>query len=30
VVTKTIYETLSPFEWGEKFYSLVPGNDLAP
>ena len=30
VVTKTIYETLSPFEWGEKFYSLVPGDDLAP
>ena len=28
VVTKTIYETLAPFEWGEKFYSLVPADDL--
>jgi prepilin-type N-terminal cleavage/methylation domain-containing protein/prepilin-type processing-associated H-X9-DG protein len=29
VETKTIYETLDKgFEWGEQFYSLVPGNDI--
>ncbi len=27
VETKTVYETLSPFQWGERFYSLVPNND---
>ena len=25
---KTVYETLDPFEWGEQFYSLVPGGDV--
>ncbi|MGD0464434.1 MAG: type II secretion system protein [Tepidisphaeraceae bacterium] len=30
VECKTIYETLAPFEWGEKFYSLVPNGDLQP
>jgi prepilin-type N-terminal cleavage/methylation domain-containing protein/prepilin-type processing-associated H-X9-DG protein len=29
VETKTIYDTIDPvFEWGEKFYSLVPGSDI--
>jgi len=29
VETKTIYETLQPkFEWGERFYSLIPGTDI--
>ena len=29
VETKTIYDTLEPkFEWGEEFYSLVPGTDI--
>jgi len=28
VVTKSIYETLTPFEWGDKFYSLEPSGDL--
>jgi prepilin-type processing-associated H-X9-DG protein len=28
VESKTIYETLSPFQWGQKFYSLDPNNDL--
>jgi prepilin-type processing-associated H-X9-DG protein len=27
VETKTIYETLSPFQWGEHFWSLIPNND---
>jgi prepilin-type N-terminal cleavage/methylation domain-containing protein/prepilin-type processing-associated H-X9-DG protein len=30
VECKTIYETLAPFEWGEKFYTLVPNGDLQP
>ncbi|MEO6435926.1 MAG: prepilin-type N-terminal cleavage/methylation domain-containing protein [Tepidisphaeraceae bacterium] len=31
VETKGIRETLEPkFEWGEKFYSLVPNSDFAP
>ena len=30
VVTKTIYQTLEPFEWGEQFYGLVPNSDLRP
>jgi prepilin-type N-terminal cleavage/methylation domain-containing protein/prepilin-type processing-associated H-X9-DG protein len=30
VECKTIYETLAPFEWGEKFYTLVPNDDLQP
>ena len=25
---KFVGETLVPFQWGEKFYSLVPGNDV--
>ncbi|HEY1686902.1 MAG TPA: prepilin-type N-terminal cleavage/methylation domain-containing protein [Tepidisphaeraceae bacterium] len=28
VVTKSIYDTFTPFEWGEKFYSLSPNDDL--
>jgi prepilin-type N-terminal cleavage/methylation domain-containing protein/prepilin-type processing-associated H-X9-DG protein len=29
VETKTVFDTLSPkFEWGDKFYSLNPGNDI--
>ena len=28
VETKTIYDTLDPFEWGEQFYSLNPGSDI--
>lgn len=28
VETKSIYQTLDPFEWGDRFYSLVPGNDI--
>ncbi len=28
VVTKSIYETVQPFEWGERIYSLDPSNDL--
>ena len=28
VECKTIYETLAPFEWGDKFYTLVPNGDL--
>jgi prepilin-type N-terminal cleavage/methylation domain-containing protein/prepilin-type processing-associated H-X9-DG protein len=27
---KTIYQTLSPFQWGEKFYTLDPNDDLQP
>jgi prepilin-type N-terminal cleavage/methylation domain-containing protein/prepilin-type processing-associated H-X9-DG protein len=30
VECKTIYETLAPFQWGEKFYTLVPNDDLQP
>jgi prepilin-type processing-associated H-X9-DG protein len=30
VECKTIYQTLSPFEWGDKFYTLDPNNDLQP
>lgn len=30
VECKTIYETLSPFEWGDKFYTLDPNDDLQP
>ena len=30
VECKTIYDTLAPFEWGEKFYTLVPNGDLQP
>ena len=26
VETKHIRQTLKPFEWGEKFYSVVPGD----
>jgi len=29
VDTKVIEQTLSPFEWGQKFYSLRPGDDIA-
>jgi prepilin-type N-terminal cleavage/methylation domain-containing protein/prepilin-type processing-associated H-X9-DG protein len=28
VETKTIYETLTPFQWGKQFYSLNPNDDL--
>jgi len=28
VVSKSIYETFTPFEWGERFYSLEPAGDL--
>jgi prepilin-type N-terminal cleavage/methylation domain-containing protein/prepilin-type processing-associated H-X9-DG protein len=28
VECKTIYETLQPFEWGEKFFTLSPNDDL--
>jgi prepilin-type N-terminal cleavage/methylation domain-containing protein/prepilin-type processing-associated H-X9-DG protein len=28
VECKTIYETLSPFQWGDKFYTLEPNDDL--
>jgi prepilin-type processing-associated H-X9-DG protein len=28
VECKTIYQTLTPFEWGEKFFTLVPNGDL--
>jgi prepilin-type N-terminal cleavage/methylation domain-containing protein/prepilin-type processing-associated H-X9-DG protein len=30
VECKTIYETLAPFEWGGKFFTLVPNDDLQP
>jgi prepilin-type N-terminal cleavage/methylation domain-containing protein/prepilin-type processing-associated H-X9-DG protein len=30
VECKSIYETLSPFQWGEKFYTLDPNDDLQP
>lgn len=29
VETKNIKETLNPFEWGDSFYSLKPGDDVA-
>jgi prepilin-type N-terminal cleavage/methylation domain-containing protein/prepilin-type processing-associated H-X9-DG protein len=29
VESKSIYETITPFQWGEQFYSLVPGSDIA-
>jgi len=29
VESKTIEQTLVPFEWGQKFYSLRPGDDIA-
>lgn len=29
IETKNIRETLVPFEWGEYFYSLKPGDDVA-
>ena len=29
VETKHIRDTLKPFQWGEKFYSLKPGDDIA-
>jgi prepilin-type N-terminal cleavage/methylation domain-containing protein/prepilin-type processing-associated H-X9-DG protein len=28
VETKSIYDTFTPFQWGEKFYSLSPNDDL--
>jgi prepilin-type N-terminal cleavage/methylation domain-containing protein/prepilin-type processing-associated H-X9-DG protein len=28
VETKSIYETLTPFQWGQQFYSLNPNDDL--
>ncbi len=28
VESKSIYQTLDAFEWGQKFYSLVPGDDI--
>jgi prepilin-type N-terminal cleavage/methylation domain-containing protein/prepilin-type processing-associated H-X9-DG protein len=28
VETKTLYETLAPFQWGHEFYSLNPHDDL--
>ena len=28
VESKSIYQTLEPFEWGQEFYSLVPGDDI--
>jgi prepilin-type processing-associated H-X9-DG protein len=28
VETKTLYETLTPFQWGQQFYSLNPHDDL--
>lgn len=27
---RVAYETLAPFQWGEKFYTLVPNDDLQP
>jgi prepilin-type N-terminal cleavage/methylation domain-containing protein/prepilin-type processing-associated H-X9-DG protein len=30
VECKTIYQTLTSFEWGEKFFTLVPNGDLQP
>jgi prepilin-type processing-associated H-X9-DG protein len=29
VESETIFDTLSPFEWGREFYSLQPGNDIS-
>ena len=28
VDTKSVYDTVQPFEWGAKFYSLTPNDDL--
>jgi prepilin-type processing-associated H-X9-DG protein len=28
VETKTVYDTLNPFQWGSEFWSLNPHNDL--
>jgi prepilin-type N-terminal cleavage/methylation domain-containing protein/prepilin-type processing-associated H-X9-DG protein len=28
IETKSIYETLTPFQWGQQFYSLNPNDDL--
>ena len=28
VETKSVYETVQPFQWGAQFYSLVPNSDL--
>jgi prepilin-type N-terminal cleavage/methylation domain-containing protein/prepilin-type processing-associated H-X9-DG protein len=28
VECKSIYDTLMPFQWGDKFYTLVPNDDL--
>lgn len=28
VMTKSIYDTFQPFEWGEKFYTLNPNDDF--
>ena len=31
VETKNVKETVEPsFQWGQSFYSLNPGNDIAP
>ena len=30
VETKSIYETLTPFQWGQQFYTLNPNDDLQP
>jgi prepilin-type processing-associated H-X9-DG protein len=30
VESKTIESTLATFEWGERFYSLSPGDDITP
>jgi prepilin-type N-terminal cleavage/methylation domain-containing protein len=29
VANSTIFDTLAPFQWGQEFYSLQPGNDIA-
>ena len=28
VETKSVYDTMDPFQWGAKFYSLTPNDDL--
>jgi prepilin-type N-terminal cleavage/methylation domain-containing protein/prepilin-type processing-associated H-X9-DG protein len=30
IETKSIYETLTPFQWGQQFYTLNPNDDLQP
>jgi prepilin-type N-terminal cleavage/methylation domain-containing protein/prepilin-type processing-associated H-X9-DG protein len=30
VETKSVYKTVEHYEWGDEFYSLVPGNDIYP